>query len=82
MEKLPKIERQIHWVKMNSDQDHCWFQFCYFLSGRFWGKSFPLSQHQFPHLSNRDERPRPPTEEKGHVDKDVTEKESSLKHKC
>lgn len=47
MEKLPTIERQIYWVETNSDQDHCWFQFCYFLSGGFGASHFPFLSISF-----------------------------------
>lgn len=45
-EKLPKTERQIHWVKLNSNQDHCLFQFRHFLLDGSWASHFPfLSIH-------------------------------------
>ena len=57
-EKLPKIERQLRWEVLNSESGP---QFLFsVLSLPIWwalGKSLLHAEHQFPYLSNRDERP-------------------------
>lgn len=67
MKKLPKIERQVHWEKLNSEQDHYLIQFCHFPSQGPWASHFPFPACFL--ICQTGLRAHPPVAEKGHVDK-------------